>query len=421
MAFYWKYTNIKWLLTAFFAVNAAHCIGQTPTRNLDDYLDAAIKGNPILREAANTLKSFALDSQKIAASLGPQVTANGAFGLSPVIGGVGFDPVVTNISPLSALVNVSRDYVSKGNLDARNAALRLLASGTANDVKITEQDLRRSITAQYLTVYADLRQADYYRQLLDALQAARPLVKSLTESNVYHQTDFLTFEVTLKQQELQIHQLAIQTSSDFATLNYLCGISDTTTYGLSLPAMPIATPSNRDTSVFFLRYNIAADLLQNERINLVYSYKPKAGVFANAGYLSSLQYKAWENFGYNFGVNVSVPIYDGHRKKMEEAKIQLRENTNSANKEWFASQFDMEVRHLKQQLAATDALIDEIKVQVSYTEALVDADRKLLGTGDVRISDFVLALNAKITAQYLLTQNTVGRLQIINQINYRNR
>ena len=421
MAFNRKYGIITGLLAAFLAVVATHGIAQTRNRNLNDYLEAAVRGNPLLREAGNTIKSYGLDSQKIAASLGPQVTGMGAYTLSPVIGGVGFDPVITNISPLSALVNVSRDYVSKGNLDARNAALRLLASGTANDAKITEQDLRRTVTAQYLTVYADLRQADYYRQLLEAMQAAQPLVKTLTEGNVYRQTDFLAFEVTLKQQELQIHQLAIQTSSDFATLNYLCGISDTSTYELSLPAMPISTPPNRDTSVFFLHYNIAADLLQNERINLNYAYKPKAGVYANAGYLSSLQYRAWENFGYNFGVNVSVPIYDGHRKKMEEAKIQLRENTNAANKEWFAAQYDMEVNHLQGQLAATDALIDEIRVQVAYTEALVEADRKLLGTGDVRIADFVLALNANITAQYLLTQNTVGRLQIINQINYRNR
>jgi hypothetical protein len=45
----------------------------------------------------------------------------------------------------------------------------------------------------------------------------------------------------------------------------------------------------------------------------------------------------------------------------------------------------------------------------------------LLETGDARIADLVIALNNYLTAKNLLTQNTVSRLQIINQINYWNR
>ena len=55
------------------------------------------------------------------------------------------------------------------------------------------------------------------------------------------------------------------------------------------------------------------------------------------------------------------------------------------------------------------------------TQALIDANRKLLATGDVRIADYIIAIGNFLATQNVITQNTVGRLQIINQINYWNR
>jgi hypothetical protein len=47
-------------------------------------------------------------------------------------------------------------------------------------------------------------------------------------------------------------------------------------------------------------------------------------------------------------------------------------------------------------------------------------DGKLLETGDIRITDFILALNNYITAKSLAVQNQVARYQVIQQINYWN-
>ena len=45
------------------------------------------------------------------------------------------------------------------------------------------------------------------------------------------------------------------------------------------------------------------------------SYKPKVSLYADAGYVSSLQYLPYKNFGASAGVNLTVPIYDGRQKK----------------------------------------------------------------------------------------------------------
>ena len=76
---------------------------------------------------------------------------------------------------------------------------------------------------------------------------------------------------------------------------------------------------------------------------------------------------------------------------------------------------------LHQQLYATEKLKGAINKQVEYLEVLIDADLKLLQTGDIRMADLVIAMNNYVTAKNLVVQNTISRYQIINQINYWNK
>ena len=64
---------------------------------------------------------------------------------------------------------------------------------------------------------------------MDLLKKEDSLLKILTQNNVYRQTDYLSFVVTLQQQLLTTSQLEIQYNFDYAALNYLAGIVDTVT------------------------------------------------------------------------------------------------------------------------------------------------------------------------------------------------
>jgi hypothetical protein len=66
-------------------------------------------------------------------------------------------------------------------------------------------------------------------------------------------------------------------------------------------------------------------------------------------------------------------------------------------------------------------LIGQIDEQVNYSQTLIEVNEKLLGTGDAKIADYVIALTNYLNAKNLLTQNNITRMQIINQINYWNR
>jgi DNA polymerase III psi subunit len=106
---------------------------------------------------------------------------------------------------------------------------------------------------------------------------------------------------------------------------------------------------------------------------------------------------------------------------MQYSKLDIAERTRQGYQDFFRRQYDQQIAQLSQQLRATEDLIGEVGEQLKYSEALITANGKLLGTGDARISDYILSLSNYLNAKNLLTQNSITRLQIINQINYWNR
>ena len=113
-----------------------------------------------------------------------------------------------------------------------------------------------------------------------------------------------------------------------------------------------------------------------------------------------------------------MPIYDGKQKKMQHDKNAIAQQTNGTYQEYFRSQYSQQIAQQTQQLQLTEQLIEQAKGQLKYSQALIEANSKLLVTGDVRMADYILAVSNYLTAKNTITQTTINRLQIINQLNY---
>lgn len=390
-------------------------------KTLEFYLNSSLSYSPLLKDYQNQVIANQLDSIRIRATYGPQVTGNSFNSYAPVIYGYGYDGAITNGANVSALVGVNKTLVGQRNLQSQFETLRLASASIQNNSKISEQDLKRTITGQYVTTFGDQQQLSFSQEIYNMLAKEDTILKQLTQRNVYRQTDYLTFLVTLQQQALALRQQHIQLQIDFATLNYLSGIEDTVTSELEYPGLDLPTLPSPGESVFFHQYTLDSLKIKNERTVLDFSYKAKVNVFADAGYNSSLAYLPYKNFGTSFGFSVTVPIYDGHQRKIQYRKLDISERTRKNYEQFFTHQYNQQVAQLMQQLKGTQELIDQIGQQIRYSEGLIQANSKLLVTGDVRIADMIIAINNYLTAKNLLTQNTVSRLQIINQINYWNR
>ena len=411
--------SLSLILFHFFAVPAL--AQQDSAANLDFYLGQALQNSPLLKDYRTQVQLGQLDSQLIHASYLPQVSGNSNNIYAPSYHGWGYDEAISNGGNFTTVVAVTKTLVGQKHIDAQYETIRLNNQGINNTSKISEQDLRRSVTAQYITTYGDLQQLNFNREIYSLLEKESNLLKDLTEKNVYRQTDYLAFLVTVKQEALLLRQLDIQFRNDHGTLNYLCGIVDTGAKLLAAPFIELKQRPDIANSIFFRQFTLDSLKLRNSRSLIDFSYRPKANLYADGGWSSSLMYEPYKNFGVSFGVSVTMPIYDGHQRKMQYSKLDIQERTRIGYQQFFTSQFSQQLAQLSQQLKATEELISQIDEQVRYSETLINVNGKLLGTGDAKIADYILALSNYLNAKNLLTQNYVTRLQIINQINYWNR
>jgi hypothetical protein len=106
---------------------------------------------------------------------------------------------------------------------------------------------------------------------------------------------------------------------------------------------------------------------------------------------------------------------------MQHDKVQIDELNRRQSQDFFKTQYDQQIAQLFQQLNTSEKLISQSNNQVKYAEALIDANRKLMSTGDAKIADYIIAIGNYLNAKNAITLNTVNRYQIIIQINYWNK
>ena len=229
---------------------------QAQTYSLDHYLDIAKNNSPLLKDLRNQVASNQIDSLRLLAGYKTQLNANSGGLYAPIVDGYGYSEPITNNHTLNALLSANHAIIGKKNIDAQLAAITLQSQSIGNASKISEQDLKKAVTLQYITAYGDLLQYRFNREVVALLTNEEGLLKKLTQANVYHQSDYLTFLVTLKQQQLQLLQSQLLFKNDYATLNYLAGIADTTTVELQEPAIQKIVLPAADNSIFFRQYRL---------------------------------------------------------------------------------------------------------------------------------------------------------------------
>ena len=392
--------------------------GLAQSRPLSYYVDNAKSNSPLLMDYQNQVQASAYDSLLVLAAYKPQVNANSVNSYAPVIKGFGYDGAITNGGNFSVLAGVNKQLVNRKVVNAQFQNIQLQNQSLNNLYKITAQELQRTIIAQYIITYGDQQQLNFNREVSLLLTREEAILKKLTQGNVYKQVDYLSFLVTLQQQDLQVKQQLIQFRNDFATLNYLSGITDTAYVELQEPGISISRLPPLTSSVLFEKYNIDSLKLVNQKTLISVNYLPKINLYADAGYNSTLTYQPYKNFGTSLGISATIPIYDGKQKRLQYSKIDIAERTRQQYKNFFVNQYNQQIAQFNQQLTGITELINDVDAKLKFSKSLIEVNGKLLQTGEVRIADYILALNNYLTVKNLITQSSINRLQIINQINF---
>jgi Outer membrane protein len=387
-------------------------------QNLDFYLQKGLENSPLLKDFRNQLISGKLDSLLVQASYKPQVNQVSQAMYAPYSSKFGYDEAITNGANYSAVLNVVQPLFNKkfkANQFQENA---LAKQSIATDVRLTVSDLKQGITEQYLLAYTDWEQIRFSRGILEQLKKQQDLLKSLVEKGIYAQTDAMNLSISITAQKIAIRQAALQFHNNLAVLNFICGIADTTTANLQKPELTVFNKFDIGNTPAMAKFKIDSLKTVNSRQSIDLNYRPRLSAFADAGFMAVLPENIPHNFGTSFGLNFSVPVYDGKQRKLQYEKLQLEENSRLDYKAFYTTQYKQQLNQLSGQLKETNELIASIRSQLAEQEKLIELYKIEIEKGLVRFLDYLNIVNNYAQTKNNLTTAEMSRLQIINQMNY---
>ncbi len=385
---------------------------------LETFIESGIKNSPFLADFNNQKLASKLDSLILIASYKPQINQVTQAVHYPSGNGWGYDDAITNGGNYAALVSLAQPLFVKKRIQEQLQTIELLNQTVKQNAKITLIDLKKSITAQYLTSYNDFAQYQFNKSIFDLLNKEQNTVKALVEKGVYQVTDYMNLQIVIRAQSIAINQAFIQYKNDLSILSLVSGFKDQSNVVLTKPNLVPVSKQNLENSPVFAQFHIDSLKNKNSKLLLNQTYRPKVNFIADAGFTGITPQNLPHNAGTSLGINLSVPIYDGKQRKLQLKKIDLAENTRIYYKNFYSTQYKLQSDQLIKQLELTNNLSAEIEQQLLDQEKIIEVYRKELESGLVRFLDFITVLNNYTTtkATSVITEN--NKMQIINQLNY---
>jgi outer membrane protein TolC len=187
---------------------------------------------------------------------------------------------------------------------------------------------------------------------------------------------------------------------------------------LTLPVITIAGSQDIDNLPLFVKYRLDSLRIENEKAAIDLKYKLKMNWFADAGFLTSTPWNFYQHFGYSAGVNLSIPVYDGHQKTREKQKLSLEEDTRSGYKNNFKNQYNQQIQQLYGELKSLQIMTTQLEKQLSTSEQLVNTLRGQLETGIIQMTEYINAIKNLRYINKNLSDNNIRIQQVINELNY---
>ncbi|SHL32875.1 Outer membrane protein TolC [Flavobacterium chilense] len=407
--------KMKWYLFLMLVLIGSKSFSQE--KDLSYFIDKARTNSPLLADYQNQIKISTLDSLLNRASYKTQVAGNLNANYAPVINGYGYDTALSNGQMVSALVGFNQRILGKGQISSQAESFKLIKDALIINKKVAVKDLDKSIISQYITAFGTEKQMAFNNKVTTLLKEEEVILKKLTKNSIYRQTDYLIFNATIKQQELTALRLKQQYQNDLALLNYLTGERDTTLVKLKSPDLVIKADKEQG-SIFLKQFETDSLKIKNADKLIDNNYKPALSLLGDAGYNSSFISQGYKNFGFSVGVGLSIPIYDGNQRNLQHQKNSMALATNESYTRNFKRQYEQQLLLLNQKFNQSIETNKMLQSQLSVAEALIEANKKLLLSGDAQITEYIIALSNLISIQDAITQNSVNNLQTINEINY---
>jgi len=406
---------IKFII--LISLQIPYSVNAQQIKTLDFFITMARENSPVLNDFNNQRYSLKIDSMKMLADYGFRINSVNDVMYAPVINGWGYDNVLSNGQNVTTVIRISKDLLGRTNLNTKLLDYSLGVKQLFNQTRITELQLVQAVTEQYINTYAAQQQYQNSQEIIKLLKGEDLILKRLTRNAAFKQTDYLSFMVMLQQNILTSQQLYANWLNNYATLNCISGIVDTTLQKIEPVLLSHKSTVSFENSIYADNYKIDSLKLVNQAKIISYEYQPRLSVYADGGYSSSFIITPYKNFGASVGLSLTVPLYDGNKQKKLLQQNHLQQDTRRRYNEFEKNQYKQQVGQIENQIKQYRQIIATANEQLKYSQTLIDANLKQLPTGDVKVTDFILSINNYINLKSGLIQFETTLYSFYNKLN----
>ncbi len=408
---------VPFFLLLGFSLWYSLCFSQQ-TRDLDYYLKQTVSNSPLLKDYNNRVIRQQLDSLLILTGKKIQVSATGNLLIAPVYSGYGYDQAITNGGLYSALLCERLTVFQKNYLEAQLQINGTAINSIQNSAKISQRDVEKAVTDQYLAAYRDLYQLLFQKKLTGLLNDELVLLQPLVKSGIYQQADYTALHLQVQSQNIQTLMLLSAYKSDVITLNILSGIFDTSSVLLSPPALQWKETYNPIADAHLLQFYLDSLSVEKNKNLLHYNYVPKVQLFADQGLNAVQLVGIYRKFGYSLGLNLSWNLYDGGQRKLTLQQYALQQSTNADYRTQYTLQHTLQISDLYQQNKALDSVVYQYENELKSEEILLDMRKNQLENGQLSVIDYITTVKDYMGIESSYNEVKLRQQQIVNEHNY---
>lgn len=423
--------NKAFIFFHLLAITSAQAQG-----NLQDYIGKAKQNSPLLFDNKNQSEVNSLEADRLKALYTkPQIGLAANYLFAPVIstdnnhtsfeanpnGQVnyfGYDLAASNGGTYQGLITFTQPLFNGSRYEAYAGQANVLKQINQNNVKLTEHDIEKLVTDQYILCLLDKKQMQFIDSMLLLLNDQVTIVKQLVESSIMKQSD-----LTLLNIEYQ-NNLGLQSTykatyrRDLMDLNVLCGINDTAYIMLNEIALSTTGPVNN--SGYLQKYKLdSLNILSTQNV-FETKYKPLFNFYSNAGLNAVYAPTIPNRFGFSAGLSLTWNFFDGNQKSITRKKTDLQLKSVSFYKDNFQLQNNVRKDKILTELQSYTDRKSIMEKQLSEYKILLSSYKKEILQGQLSVLSYITTLKNMTTVKRDYFVIETNRLLLINAYNYWN-
>ncbi|MGV8993549.1 MAG: TolC family protein [Flavobacterium sp.] len=400
--------------------------------DLTYFLNQAEKNSATIKENQNLLKIGDLQSEIIKAQnsgflvnatsdvlFAPFFDSNGKaieVTTTPSSNAYGYDAGITNGGLYSAQINITKNLFNRtsvANLLLQNRVLN-------NSISLNSEDFRhnliKNITDSYIAIYQLQLQRQFQIATISDFKNRLKVVELLVKKGILQQSDYLLLQLDIDTKQIELQQTSTNLEISKSQLQTMSGVAKVEINQIEIPSVSVLNFIDKP----FIQKKFENDSLQIMANQKVFEnqYKPQISLYGNAGLNAVEITDMYRKIGASAGVRLSIPIYDGHQRKVNAEQNLLRTENLSSYKEISDLQRENNITQINTQISENEKALALLQNQQKKYEQILEIYKGKLVQGQISIVEYLNLMQTYRMSVYINLQAQTNHWLLQSQLNY---